>query len=130
MGKCVARLEAGLGVRLLHRSTRSVSLSDEGRLFYEHATRILSEVDNAAGAMARRKQTPRGHLRIDVPVSMGRLHVLPLVREYLDRWPDVEAELSFPTTIPTWCATASTWPSASAATATTGWCGACWRRTA
>ena len=95
VGKCVARLEAGLGVRLLHRSTRSVSLSDEGRLFYEHATRILSEVDNAAGAMARRKQTPRGRLRIDVPVSMGRLHVLPLVREYLDRWPDVEAELSF-----------------------------------
>ena len=94
VGKCVARL-AGLGVRLLHRSTRSVSLSDEGRLFYEHATRILSEVDNAAGAMARRKQTPRGRLRIDVPVSMGRLHVLPLVREYLDRWPDVEAELSF-----------------------------------
>ena len=82
-------------MRLLHRSTRSVSLSDEGRLFYEHATRILSEVDNAAGAMARRKQTPRGRLRIDVPVSMGRLHVLPLVREYLDRWPDVEAELSF-----------------------------------
>ncbi|WZB63432.1 LysR family transcriptional regulator [Achromobacter xylosoxidans] len=95
VGKCVARLEAGLGVRLLHRSTRSVSLSDEGRLFYEHATRILSEVDNAAGAMARRKQTPRGRLRIDVPVSLGRLHVLPLVREYLDRWPDVEAELSF-----------------------------------
>ena len=60
VGKCVARLEAGLGVRLLHRSTRSVSLSDEGRLFYEHAARILSEVDNAAGAMARRKQTPRG----------------------------------------------------------------------
>ena len=95
VGKCVARLEAGLGVRLLHRSTRSVSLSDEGRLFYEHAARILSEVDNAAGAMARRKQTPRGRLRIDVPVSLGRLHVLPLVREYLDRWPDVEAELSF-----------------------------------
>ena len=94
VGKCVARLEAGLGVRLLHRSTRSVSLSDEGRLFYEHAARILSEVDNAAGAMARRKQTPRA-LRIDVPVSLGRLHVLPLVREYLDRWPDVEAELSF-----------------------------------
>ena len=45
--------------------------------------------------MARRKQTPRGRLRIDVPVSLGRLHVLPLVREYLDRWPDVEAELSF-----------------------------------
>ena len=95
VGKCVARLEAGLDVRLLHRSTRSVSLSDEGRLFYEHAARILSEVDNAAGAMARRKQAPRGRLRIDVPVSLGRLHVLPLVREYLDRWPEVEAELSF-----------------------------------
>ena len=74
-------------MRLLHRSTRSVSLSDEGRLFYEHAARILSEVDNAAGAMARRKQTPRGRLRIDVPVSLGRLHVPPLVREYLTAGP-------------------------------------------
>ena len=95
IGKCIGRLEQNLGVRLLHRSTRNVSLSDEGRLFYEHAQRILSEVENATDAMASRKQSPRGRLRIDLPVSLGRLHVMPLLREYLRRWPDVEADVSF-----------------------------------
>lgn len=95
IGKCIGRLEQSLGARLLHRSTRNVSLSDEGRLFYEHAQRILSEVGNATDAMARRKQAPRGRLRIDLPVSLGRLHIMPLLREYLRRWPDVEADVSF-----------------------------------
>lgn len=95
IGKCIARLELGLGARLLHRSTRSVSLSDEGRVFYEHAQRILSEVDNATDAMASRKQAPRGRLRIDLPVSLGRLHIMPLLRDYLRDWPEVEADISF-----------------------------------
>ncbi|WP_081955099.1 LysR family transcriptional regulator [Achromobacter sp. RTa] len=95
IGKCIARLEHGLGARLLHRSTRSVSLSDEGRVFYEHALRILAEVENAADAMDSRKQAPRGRLRIDLPVSLGRLHLMPLLRGYLREWPEVEADVSF-----------------------------------
>lgn len=95
IGKCIARLEQSLGVRLLHRSTRSVSLSDDGRIFFEHAQRILSEVDSATDAMASRKQAPRGRLRIDLPVSLGRLHLMPMLRAYLRRWPDVEADVSF-----------------------------------
>lgn len=95
IGKCIARLEQGLGARLLHRSTRSVSLSDEGRLFYEHAQRIVAEVDNATGAMASRQEAPRGRLRIDLPVALGRLHILPLLADYLRQWPEVEADVSF-----------------------------------
>lgn len=95
IGKCIARLEQGLGARLLHRSTRSVSLSDEGRLFYEHAQRIVAEVDNATGAMASRQEAPRGRLRIDLPVALGRLHIMPLVADYLRQWPEVEADISF-----------------------------------
>ncbi|MGE8641832.1 MAG: LysR family transcriptional regulator, partial [Achromobacter sp.] len=95
VGKSIARLEQSLGARLMHRSTRSVSLSDDGRIFYDHAQRILSEVDNATDAMASRKQAPRGRLRIDLPVSLGRLHLMPLLRDYLRRWPDVEADVSF-----------------------------------
>ncbi|MDF3849926.1 LysR family transcriptional regulator [Achromobacter denitrificans] len=95
IGKCIARLEQGLGARLLHRSTRSVSLSDEGRVFYEHALRILAEVENAADAMDSRKQAPRGRLRVDLPVSLGRLHVMPPLRDYLREWPGVEADVSF-----------------------------------
>lgn len=95
IGKCIARLEQSLGARLLHRSTRSVSLSDEGRVFYEHAQRILAEVDNATGAMASRQEAPRGRLRIDMPVALGRLHLMPLLHEYLAQWPDVDADVSF-----------------------------------
>lgn len=95
IGKCIARLEQSLGARLLHRSTRSVSLSDEGRVFYEHAQRILAEVDNATDAMASRQEAPRGRLRIDLPVALGRLHLMPLLHDYLAQWPQVDADVSF-----------------------------------
>lgn len=95
IGKCIARLEQGLGARLFHRSTRNVSLSDEGRLFYEHAQRILAEVDNATGALASRQQAPRGRLRIDLPVALGRLHIMPVLADYLSQWPELDADVSF-----------------------------------
>lgn len=95
VGKSVGRLECGLAARLLHRTTRSVSLTDEGRLFYEHALRILTEVDEAQAALAWRNQEPRGRLRIDLPVTLGRLHIVPILREYLAQWPELWAEVTF-----------------------------------
>ncbi|MBB1624350.1 LysR family transcriptional regulator [Achromobacter sp. UMC71] len=95
IGKCIARLEQSVGARLLHRSTRSVSLSDEGRVFYEHAQRILAEVENATDALASRQEAPRGRLRIDMPVALGRLHLMPLLHDYLAQWPEVDADVSF-----------------------------------
>ena len=95
IGKCIARLEDCLGTRLVHRTTRRVSLTDEGRLFYEHAVCILSEVDSATAALASRNEAPRGRLRIDLPVAFGRKHVLPVLQRFLERWPDVEAEVTF-----------------------------------
>lgn len=95
VGKCVSRLEENLSTRLIHRTTRSVSLTEEGRLFYEHAMRILCEVDDAEAAMAQRNQAPRGRLRLDLPVAIGRLHVLPVLQKFLANWPDLEADISF-----------------------------------
>ncbi|KSV78580.1 hypothetical protein N182_20610 [Sinorhizobium sp. GL2] len=95
VGKCVARLEDNMATRLIHRTTRSVSLTEEGQLFYEHAIRILSEVGDAEFALAQRHQAPRGRLRIDVPIALGRLHILPVLQRFLNRWPEVEAEVSF-----------------------------------
>ncbi|QRY70393.1 LysR family transcriptional regulator (plasmid) [Ensifer sp. PDNC004] len=95
VGKCVARLEDNMVTRLIHRTTRSVSLTEEGRLFYEHAIRILSEVDDAESALAQRHQAPTGRLRIDVPIALGRLHILPVLQRFLNRWPEVDAEVSF-----------------------------------
>ncbi len=95
VGKCVARLEDNMATRLIHRTTRSVSLTEEGRLFYEHAIRILSEVDDAESALAQRHQAPTGRLRIDVPIALGRLHILPVLQRFLNSWPEVDAEVSF-----------------------------------
>jgi DNA-binding transcriptional LysR family regulator len=73
VGKSIARLEANLATRLIHRTTRSVSLTEEGRLFYEHALRILCEVDDAEATLAERNQIPKGRLRLDIPTAFGRL---------------------------------------------------------
>lgn len=95
VGKCVSRLEENLATRLIQRTTRSVRLTEEGKLFYEHAMRILCEVDDAEAALAQRNQTPRGRLRLDLPVAIGRLHILPVLQQFLAAWPDLEADVSF-----------------------------------
>lgn len=95
VGKCILRLEENLATRLIHRTTRSVSLTEEGRLFYEHAMRILCEVDDAEAALAHRNQIPRGRLRLDLPIAIGRLHVLPVLQRFLANWPGLEADVSF-----------------------------------
>lgn len=94
-GKCVNRLEERLATRLLQRTTRSVSLTEDGAVFYEYAQRILSQAEEAETALNTRRQTPRGRLRLDLPVSLGRLHILPILREFLAQWPEVDADVSF-----------------------------------
>lgn len=95
VGKRIARLEERLGLRLLHRTTRSVSLSDESRAFYERCVRILADLDEAEAVMATRKEEPRGRLRLDVPVSFGRLHVLPILHHFMADWPELQVNVSF-----------------------------------
>ncbi|MBX5009601.1 LysR family transcriptional regulator [Rhizobium lentis] len=94
-GKAVIRLEDRLGARLLNRTTRTLSLTDEGRLFYERGLQILASVDEAEASVAGRSGTPRGILRLTVPRAFGRLVVLPLLEKYLRAWPDLQAEVSF-----------------------------------
>jgi DNA-binding transcriptional LysR family regulator len=94
-GKAVSRLEDRLGVRLLNRTTRTLSLTDEGRVFHERGLQILSAVDEAEASVAGRSGTPRGVLRLTVPDAFGRLVVLPLLQQYLADWPDLQAEVSF-----------------------------------
>lgn len=95
VGKCIMRLEGNLSTRLIQRTTRSVSLTEEGRLFYEHAMRILGEVNDAEAAMAHRNRVPRGRLRLDLPIAFGRLHILPVLQRFLSDWPDLQADVSF-----------------------------------
>ncbi len=94
-GKSVSRLEDRLGVRLLNRTTRTLSLTDEGRLFYDRGAQILAAIDDAESSMEGRTGTPRGLLRLSVPDAYGRLVLLPILRKYLTAWQDVRVEVSF-----------------------------------
>lgn len=94
-GKAVGRLEDRLGARLLNRTTRAVSLTDEGRTFYDRGLQILDAVDNAEASVAGPSGTPRGVLRLTLPDAFGRIVVLPVIKKYLDAWPEVQVEVSF-----------------------------------
>jgi DNA-binding transcriptional LysR family regulator len=95
VGKCVLRLEDRLGVRLLQRTTRSVSLTSEGAVFHERCVRILADLDEAEMSMLSHSQAPRGRLRLELPVSFGRLHVLPILHEFMQKWLEISVSVSF-----------------------------------
>lgn len=95
VSKLVTRLEERLGTRLLVRSTRVVTLTPEGEAYVARARRILGEIDEAermvsAGAAA----TPRGRLRVSATVGFGERCLVPLVPEFLARYPQVQLDLS------------------------------------
>jgi DNA-binding transcriptional LysR family regulator len=94
-GKAVARLEDRLGARLLNRTTRALSLTDEGRTFHEHGAQILAAIDHAEDSVSGAGGAPRGVLRVTLPDAFGRLVVLPVLRQYLEAWPELQVEVSF-----------------------------------
>lgn len=87
----VADLEEHLGARLLQRTTRTLHLTDEGRIFYDHCQRALGELEEAEQALAGMHAVPRGLLRVTAPLSFGFLG--PLVGEFLRENPEVQMEL-------------------------------------
>lgn len=94
VGKSISRLEAELGVRLLSRTTRRINLTDEGALFFEHCRKVLDELERARGSLSQRRATPRGHLRLSVPSTIGKRVVVPRLPDFLRRYPEVTLELS------------------------------------
>ncbi|KGE68637.1 MULTISPECIES: LysR family transcriptional regulator [Pseudomonas] len=93
VGKSVARLEERLGVRLFHRSTRSVTLTAEGELFLERSRRILLEIEEAEAELSQVSQAPRGRLKVSLPL-VGH-PFLPVLADFKKDYPDVELDLSF-----------------------------------
>ena len=86
-------LERHLGTRLLERTTRNVTMTEEGRTFYERARRILQDVDDATAQIAERRGELAGPLRISAPVSFGWLHLGPALYGFLARHPRIELTL-------------------------------------
>lgn len=91
--RALAALERDVGVRLLQRTTRRSSLTDEGREYYERCRRVLEAVEAADLALSARRSEPRGRLRLTAPLAFGRTYLAPLVREFMGRHPAVEVEL-------------------------------------
>lgn len=93
VGKSIARLEARLGQRLFHRTTRHQSLTDEGQRYYAHARRALDELDSADRALQDGRQEPTGRVRITLPELLGRRCVAPVLLALGRRHPGLELRL-------------------------------------
>jgi LysR family transcriptional regulator for bpeEF and oprC len=92
VSKSVAKLEARLGVRLLQRSTRSVSLTDEGTAYYERVSRLVRELEEADESVQGPSE-PRGSLRVSAPIDLGRLALAPWAGAFITRFPELRLEL-------------------------------------
>ena len=89
VSKSIARLEEELGVKLLHRSTRLVSLTDEGASFFERCRSILAEVDEAESAITQNNTTPKGVLSVQMPVALGRKLIAPKLLSFTQQYPEL-----------------------------------------
>ena len=92
--RAVAELEARLGVRLLNRTTRAVSVTEPGLRFLAGARRVLADLTEIEQAAIGQGSAPRGELRITAPIVFGRRHVLPLVTDFLAQFPEVSVRLT------------------------------------
>ncbi len=90
----IQKLEASLGVRLLNRTTRKVSVTADGTAYYESCVAILSLVRETEESLGKQHATPRGPLRVDVPTLMARSVFVPALPQFFARYPDIELALA------------------------------------
>lgn len=95
LSRKVSELEKHLGAELLIRTTRKLSLTDAGIAYLDSARRILEQVDEAERIVAGEFQAPRGELVLTAPILFGRLHILPIVTEFLATYPDINIQMLF-----------------------------------
>ena len=89
----IQNLEAFLGVRLMHRTTRRLSLTPDGAAYYERCVRILADVEETETSLQNGNKKPHGKLRIDMPGSIGRTLVIPALCEFHAKYPDIDLQL-------------------------------------
>ncbi len=93
VSKQIGRLEDRLGARLFQRTTRRLSLTQEGRAFYERCVAVLDEIEQAEEAVSELRGDVRGVLRVEAVAAFARVHLLPLLPEFMARYPDLRLEL-------------------------------------
>lgn len=94
VSKQIAHLERLLDAKLLHRTTRALSLTEAGREFYERAAQTVELAEDARTTISQLAEMPRGTLRITTPVAYGKLCIAPLLPEFLARFPDIRIQIS------------------------------------
>ena len=94
VSKRINRLEKQLGLRLLQRTTRAMSLTEAGRVLYERAAQGVALLDESARLAAGLVEAPRGTLRVTASVTFGKLCLAPLIPEFLARYPEIELQLT------------------------------------
>ena len=100
VSRAVSDLESGLGVRVLERTTRRISLTPAGRLIYPHARRMVDEADAARDLIARMQASSEGPLRVAADAVYGRVLLTPLVPRFLEAFPDTPLEVSLHAPLP------------------------------
>ncbi|WP_087020210.1 LysR family transcriptional regulator [Thaumasiovibrio subtropicus] len=95
----INKLEDGLGVRLVHRTTRKVALTEEGQAFLPHAQEVLASIEAARASVGAGSALPSGTLRITAPASFGQMHMLPALTSFLAMYPDLSVDFRFSDTI-------------------------------
>jgi len=95
VSKHIAALEEALHVRLLNRTTRKLSLTEEGQLFLDKCTHIIEELENAERQLQNLNERPSGVLKLNAPESFGQFHLAPVLAEFAAYYPDVRLEIDF-----------------------------------
>lgn len=101
VSKRLALMEMRLGVSLVNRTTRRMSLTQEGELYLEHSRRILGDIDSLEEILGVSKSTPHGLLRVNATLGFGRSHVAPLISRFVRKYPQVEVQLQLSVNPPT-----------------------------
>src|ERR1700682_4951658 len=102
VSKQISALEDELGAKLIHRTSRSTALTEAGREFYESSLRILDDFENATSRIGRGQTAPKGLIRVTVPPTFARLHMVSKLPSFFDAYPDMAVEMAAsesPTTI-------------------------------
>ncbi|MDF6842478.1 LysR family transcriptional regulator, partial [Escherichia coli] len=93
VSKRLAQMEARIGMPLVTRTTRRMSLTPEGEVLLERARRILGEIDDLDQLLPQAKGRPSGLLRVNATLGFGRMHIAPAISEYVKAYPDVDVQL-------------------------------------
>jgi DNA-binding transcriptional LysR family regulator len=93
VSKSINKLESRVGARLLNRTTRSVSLTPEGEVFYQRCLGLMTDAEQALEVLNQADQIPKGELKISAPIGLAHSHLQPILAKYLQRYPNVTLDL-------------------------------------